>query len=309
MDTKPITQEVQEILRRQDAHAAVALVHSYDKANTAWLPEALCLFNVRSLLPAQKKQMLQNIFTQNIDDAAAEVLADICARTGRYGFAFPQWRFLSQGFNGKSLLEHYGFIRLARNNDVRDASLPPRDPARDEFGAGFVKTSGDLTVEYRRAYILCARHTAAAPAALVIRNSSYFFGRDRLPAPAYVAWENIPPAVLQNLNIENFGNKGLFQPLHNGLPLDKLQHLQTILDHMDAEDMSLSRWLTGQGQSQLMAFLAHMATIAPIHCAHIDPQLPPWFPLDEAADTKLVLLSGPSGDLPVGERKEVQKNK
>jgi len=298
-ETRHITQQVQDILRDGDAAAATALAAQYNN-NTEWLAEALCLFNTAGLVDAQKKQMLAAIFPQAMDDMA---LADICARTGRYGFSFPQWRFLTQSFDGKSLMEHYGFTRLMRETDVRTATLPPRDPARDEFGVGFIKRAGDFLLEYRRAYILCANMTAGQGAALLIRNSSYFFGRDRLPQPVYAGFGDCTVDELLALTLESFNGTGYFQPLQNAAP-DNVARLQTLLDVMDAEDMALSRWLEGAGQPQLKTFLAHTAPFTPVYRAYIDPRLPPWFPQNTKGG-KFVLLSGPHGDLAVaGDKKQ-----
>ncbi len=293
-DVKAIARAVPEIVGASDARAAHGLMKHF---NTAWLPEALALFNTRGLLANQKRDMAAAIPAATADNAA---------RIGRYGFSFPQWRFVSQGFGGPALIERYGMTRLTRANDVRDASLPKSNPDRDKFGVGFVKRDGAGSVEYRRTYVLCANDEGA----LLIRNSSYFFGRDRLPCPAYVSDRALSDDDLRGIDETNLAGLG-FKPWHEAPEMQAITC--RLLDRLDREDMKLSQWLGTEGLHIIKLMLEKQGK-APFYFAFIDPRMPPWFPIKSFAakagvekeiarnapyGTKLVLLSGPNGDLPV----------
>jgi hypothetical protein len=262
------------------------------------LPEKLVLFNTPGLTRAQTADMLKSVFGK----AANPALARENARLGRYGFSFPQWRFLTQSFNGAALVERFGMERPRRDTDVLDPKAP--DPARDLFGAGFVHEENGLYIEYRRAYIACADKDAA----LVIRNNSWFFGRDRLPAPVYVSERGLSPEAMCQLTPASFARGGAFERWQDA-PSMKAAHL---LDALDDFDMRLSAWLRAEGKDHLAEFLRHKTP----YIAGIDPQMPPWLPkfslpatpdvlpqLDDLfgarPGAKMVLLSGPTGDLPV----------
>ena len=325
LDVKAITKIVPEMLRLQTAGEAQSLIKQYN-GNSAWLPEALALFNIRGLSGKQKREIVASIFPdlERLNDPEVALLADSNARIGRYGFSFPQWRFLTQGFAGPSLIEQYGMTRLERPTDVRDPVLPKSDPNRDQYGPRLVKTDGEWTVEYRRDYILCANEEGA----ILIRNSSYFFGRDRLAFPAYVSWNPLSSDQLRNIGEGSFSESGPFadwqKALQNkaDLPItEKLRRVQNLLDHLDQEDMALSLWLRGNGAAHTIDFIKRAVqkqaelqkTEPPFYVAFIDATLPPWFPLKSIsaanilndadlqgpAHTKMLFLSGPNGDLPL----------
>ncbi len=333
-----VTKILPAILREEDTQISslvvVSLVSSFAKGKDEWLPEALMMFKTPGLSAEQKRTMIESVFRpkQTPDDATIDTIANCSATIGRYGFSFPQWRFVSQGFAGPALIERYGLQRLARHTDVGNADLPKSNPNRDHFGIGFVKSDAEWTIEYRRAYILCSHRTDEKTTTLVMRNSSRFFGRDRLPAPAYISWENLTPDDLQNLDDHDFSKDGPFIEWNDilnetNIPLpEKLRDVQNLLAHLDDEDMRLSQWLFSQdGQTHLADFMLHGIskqaeagkTTPPFYIAAIDPTLPPWFPehsfasttdladhlqsLSEspAHDFKLVLLSGPGGDFPL----------
>lgn len=326
----------------------IACAPSYNRRH--WLPEAMALFNTDNLSSRQKRHMVRAIFDiedHAVNDQTALALADISGAIGRYGFSFPQWRFVSQSFKGgPSLLEHFGMARQSRPNDVRAPDLPRHNPQRDEFGTGFTWTDGEWSVEYRRAYILCANHTAERAATLVIRNNSYFFGRDRLPAPFYATFTPMAPDDLHDLNIKTLEHSGVFVRWQNivnaphGLPIaERVARTEMLLNFLDGFDMDLSLWLQNEhgGRAHLVDFLQSMQDAhdkankqgAPLYLAHIDAHMPPWHPThitevnhttiqntksgampDPRAGTKFVMLSGPDGDWPLRPtpRKPVSRN-
>lgn len=239
--------------------------------------------------------------------AEALLLSDDAAerRLGRLCFSFPRWRFLTQGAAGGSLVEHFGMTRLARPTDLRDASLP--DPARDEFGVGFIKRQGDFYIEYRRAYLLCADFTAGA--AVLIRNSSYFFGRDRLPQAVYARFGGVEEAALLALAPQDIA---AWQPWQSLGPEQKAL-VDELTKRLVRFDAALHAWLLDQGLPDTQAFLrAKLAAGRGMpYLGQVTEDMPPWFPaealaLSEEAIAALAtakpqgftLLSGPSGDLP-----------
>jgi hypothetical protein len=286
-DPKPATAIVPRLVREKDAAAAQALACALPEAA---LPEAFMLFATPGLAPGRQRAMIRAVFSYDarLAQAVARKWAACTAAIGRYGFSFPQWRFVMQGFEGAALAERYGMERLRRATDTRDAALPPADPARDRFGAGFVHEEGAWTIEYRRAYILCANRAAGDAAALVIRNSSYFFGRDRLPFPAYIAWQALSGEKLAALEEKDFAPGGAFTPWHKAFTgdsgpdaVEKLRRARLLLDRLDSFDGGFSGWLRGgEGLPHLAAFLRHTLARAapPFYLAAHDPALPPWFP-------------------------------
>lgn len=114
LDVKPLSIAVPEIVMNKKAHLAHQLVATYSLDNEAWLPETLALFNTENLDTEQKREMVEALFSKGstLNQNQVEMLSDLSARIGRYGFSFPQWRFTSQGMGGASLIEHFGLTRL-----------------------------------------------------------------------------------------------------------------------------------------------------------------------------------------------------
>ena len=315
-DTRGFTAALPAIIHTKDTGAAAALVTQFG-ADAPLLAEHLMLLGVDGLMPAQLRGMLSAIVpaADTLPDDMAAAAAHICARMGAYGFSFPLWRFLTQRIDAPALLEQYGFTRIERPTDVRDPSLPRHDPARDLFGMGFVRQDGAYSVEYRRAYIMCICHRPDDAAALIIRNSSYFFGRDRLPAPVYVAWGDVPADEANALD-ENSFSGGHFMPWPQALAADgigiaeKLRRMSQLLGRLDAEEQLISRWLCQGGAEALCSF---MQRAAPFYMGLVRVGQPPWFPhaaapatpdhlrrlgAQKADDDKIALLSGVDGDFP-----------
>ncbi|HEY8963723.1 MAG TPA: hypothetical protein VIN59_04585, partial [Alphaproteobacteria bacterium] len=249
-EPQDIAREAPRIILQGDAQAAQDIVCTQFGDRDARLPENLVLFNTPYLDQSRIVPMVDAIFA-GADKVFVTYphLARASARIGRYGFSFPQWRYLAQNFNEKSILEKYGMKRLRRDNDVRDASLP--DPQRDEFGPGFVWQSGGWYVEYRRAYVLAANEEAA----LLIRNNSYFFGRDRLPNAAYVAQGRFSPEELQAFDLPDLEKFTRWQDVLSNPSL--VQQAQKILDYLDIFEMRMTQWMMGSGRRHLLEFMQY----------------------------------------------------
>ena len=317
-----VTAYLPALVGQQDAVGAYALVTRFGHIAEIHA-ESMAVLDTSGLSAAQKREMLAAIsplFTGAAPDAAA-ALASVAARSARYGFCFPRWRFLTQRIgDNPALMESYGFMRLERATDVRAPDLPRHDPARDLFGMGFLYEDAAWTVEYRRAYVLCARRGAAG-AALVIRNSSYFFGRDRLAYPLYVAWGDVSPQDLRALDEDSFAIGGIFTPWPAAMAqrpdiaeADKNQRLSLLLDRLDAEEHARAHWMAHDGAVQVKAFIA---AAAPFYMGLNAAGAPPWFPSQvapasaehfdslcgalesaENAAQVITLFSGPAGDYP-----------
>lgn len=336
MDPKPVTRIVPDIVGHPDPAAAHEVVCTPSANRNEWLPEALMLFNTPGLTPPQRGEMAASVFAHgpSMAEQNREQLAGLNARLGRYGFSFPLWRFPAQAFNGASLLERFGMKKLKRETDLIDATLP--DPARDLFGTGYVLTQGNIYIEYRRAYILCADMSDKNPAAIVIRNNSYFFGRDRLPDPVFVSLEKFTADELVALSPDSFLPGGRFQKWQDisaeNLE-EKIHRCENLMAALDDFDMKMNLWLRNDpaGFAQLLSFLqSKLAEGKPglPFLAEIDADMPPWFPrfslpitpalltqLETGApaegrlkslfgaaagkSTKLALLSGERGDPPL----------
>jgi hypothetical protein len=229
---------------------------------------------------------------------------------------------------GVSLFERFGLIRLHRPTDVRDAALP--EPARDEFGVGFMQTRGPVYLEFRRAYLAWSV-AGSAPLTLLVRNNSRYFGHDRLPAPVLIATHPLTPAQVQGLTPAEVHDAGLFRSWSPAAAPPALQYAV----EEGARDLALAadrfdRWLADpqDGIPALAAFLdalvsegrplpfltrqpalhavtACLAVTDPVRAAlrhwgttgHLDPVLAPVF--GPWALERLVLTSGPTGDGPV----------
>lgn len=311
-----------EILKRGDAGRAFALAARGYPADSI-LPEVMTLFATRNLTTEQITRMSRMALAPDLTEEQALLAGRLSGDMGRLGFSFPQWRGLTRRFNGASLVERFGMSRLYRENDMRDAGLPAADPGRDLFGPGFAVTTAQHYIEYRRAYILCSRQDATAPASLLIRNNSYFFGRDRLPRAVYVS---VKPQSIENLQALNADMSGfvdwrafLASPAVKGEKgTGTLQKIHDLVNIFDDFDDRLGHWLLQDGYEHVSALVGQTAT-TPMYFTLRAAATPPWYPrhsapltpallvaLDRPALTralkqsgeKLALLSGPLGDFP-----------
>ncbi len=323
-DAKTITKVIPGILEQPSPAAAHELVCAASPNRNAWLPEALMLFNTPGLSPIQLREMTAAVFfpVAALETSEADTLARCSAQLGTYGFSFPKWRYLTQGVNGVSMIEHYGMHRLRRETDVRDPAL--RDPDRDLFGAGFILNENSWYIEYRRAYLVCANLSAENPVTLIIRNNSYFYGRDRLPVPVLISWAATSPDELENLSPSDFSNDRRFvkwQDIANVIPelplSEKISRIENAVNFLSNFDRQLMAWVfePDGGLPHLSDFLKSRSAAGapPIFMSEADPAMPPWFPqsvlpvtpelLDELSNQNppgaLILLTGQNGDLPI----------
>lgn len=323
-DPKLITALIPSIVRDNDSTTTYRLVTEFSKqANIR--PELNMLFHVKGFFSQQRRGLCQAFYGVS-DVEKVESLASISRSVGAIGFSFPTWRYISQRFNDKSLIEHYGFERLQRETDVRDASLPYSNPERDEFGTGFVTDFYEgVYIEYRRAYILFSVKEKGNQSSFLVRNSSYFFGRDRLPHPAYYSFESMDSSDLKNLNHESVDR--FFKPVSKvGFEkTDDITKLKDILDSFKTYDYLSSRWLLDRGRDHFVSFLKSALDVqkkkksdkVPMYLSWIDGDMPPWFPLktlpvthelvdkvaqghvDGLRTARPVLLTGKNGDFPI----------
>lgn len=307
LDVKAAGRLTPDLCLSTDAQAIARTVESF-AGDAATMAEAIALLNAPALSLLQRQALAASLAPAVTADAAT------LAAVGRIGFSFPLWRFLAQGAAGMSLFEAYGLRRLTRENDLRDASLP--DPARDQFGVGYWRQVGDVYIEYRRAYILLADLSAGG--GLIIRNSSWFFGRDRLPWAAGAVSGTRDVAGWQNIGTDDLTDEAVTRPLwQSAVPVDITRRLLAVFD---AHEKDMQAWLAGAGFGPLHDFLQARldAPRGKIYLASIAQGLPPWFPVRSDALTadslarlrenpqcyspegyRLALLSGPSGDRPV----------
>jgi NH3-dependent NAD+ synthetase len=255
-DIKPLSKLVPDIIRHGHANAACDLVCTHSSNREAWLPEAMTLLATPGLRLQQKRTMLKQMFdAEHLRIPDAVPLATHSIRLGNYGFAFPKWRFVAQqSGDNPALLEQFGMQRLTRDSDVRDASVPPSDPARDELGTGYRWNDKDWQVEYRRSYIVCSHMSEEAPATVVIRNNSHFFGRDRLKNAAYVSFEKLTPEQLDNMTADSLERSGQFRQwqditrMQDELPLkEKFKRVDETLNYLDRFERNLNQWLCSKG--------------------------------------------------------------
>lgn len=300
-DARVIAALLPDILRSSDVRAASALLSQLprNEYNPHWLPEAFALLGVQTCLSRTRREMTRQVFGRDmpLSSVQTSALANLSHDMAMIGFSFPSWRFVSMGFGDdpKALLEHAGMDKRKRFNDVRDKSLPRSNPQRDEFGTGFVWQGDDWRVEYRRAYAAISRFDPQSPAHLVIRNSSFFFGRDRIEAPVLVSFSPLSFEALDDLDSEQFADPDLFIPWQdivyeseNALELDeRLDRVQGLVEFFDTFDFDLMLGLV-MG-NQLKPFIALMREQkaqhaargkngAPFYLGALHDSFPPWAP-------------------------------
>ncbi len=335
---RPVTRVVPSIIANAQSIVASDLVGTLSPHREAWLPEALTLFNTPGIRSSQRRQMLEKIFSHpSLSLMDAKRLGRISARIGNYGFSFPQWRFLTQQAGDQtSLAEQWGMTRLKRITDLRDPQLFPSDPNRDFWGTGFVKEDEEWYVEYRRAYILVSRQTAARRSTIIIRNNSYYFGRDRLASAVYVSWGQFSPEELKAVSTRELDQSGQFFPLQNMLQKDvllpiaeKADRISELLDYLDAFNLSMEQWLRSPvGIKKLIGFLKYKSGEVvfggkpPLYLAAVSGASPSWSPasimpltpqlivglersqtLDDlfgsaVSENRFVMMAGEKGDFP-----------
>lgn len=316
-DTKPVTANIPAIVCNNDSVAAEKLVKAYASV-TALRPELSMLFHVDGYSADQKISLCQQFYSAR-DKAWTDDLFSIAQNIGTIGFSFPTWRYISQKFNEASLIEQYGFTRLRRDTDVRDESLPFSNPDRDMFGAGFVYEDPQRYVEYRRAYVIYSDKSTNSQNTVLVRNSSYFFGRDRLEHEAYYSNQDLDSGQLQSLSPDSINHH--FTPITNIAMNETKEGIASVartLSAFQAFDRKLSQWLVNDGRLYLNQMLETMIQrqIAsgrnepPVYLGWIRDGLPPWYvnksqavnmaalAQDVSGHGRFVLLTGEKGDFP-----------
>lgn len=227
---------------------------------------------------------------------------------------------------GQSLLEHYGFRKLDRATDhYPDPTL--KDPDCDLYGTGYVLSDEETYFELRRAYILVASKISDVQVTLAIRNSSPYFGYDRLSDPVLVSTSNLNVRDLEELTPSQFARHFVSfdlliahaDPWHDVISLEDL--ISCLSDHLACLrlfETGFDEWLDREGRPELVAFLARLSAQGR-HLPYVglvDIGEPQWFPssveslrnvdvpgvLDglfkqrRLGVERLALLSGPSGD-------------
>jgi hypothetical protein len=161
---------------------------------------------------------------------------------------------------------------------------------------------------------------------MIIRNSSYYFGRDRMSEAAYVSFEPVSVEELQALEPVQLGKKYIpWRDVVNAplsLPLD--QRGKRALDLVKGlEDFNLrfNQWQRSEGASEFLDLLAAKVDSAPMYLGIIEGSAPSWQPTSvqkvtpeliqtlrtkglEAtltgftAKSRIILMASPNGDLP-----------
>ncbi len=243
-----------------------------------------------------------------------------------YGLGFSSWRFPAMSAGGQSLLELYGFRKLERATDhYPDPAL--KDPDRDLYGTGFVLSDDETYFELRRAYILVASYVNGVQVTLVIRNSSPYFGYNRLSDPVLVSTSKLKFSDLEELTPSQFARHFVSldwlvahaEPWRDVISLEDLvSYLSDQVAYLRLFEAGFDEWLDREGRPELLAFLARLSAQGR-HLPYVglvDVGQPQWFPSNveplKDADVPLVLdglfrqrrigtqrlalLSGPSGD-------------
>lgn len=314
-----------------DRRRALELVSRFDRDEPSWLAEAFMLLNTTTLRQDDWRYMGSTIFRNGSWSKEIRLATYVAARLGSIGFSFPKWRFLTQSFSGgSSMLERFGMHRIDARRTDRTV-----DGCADLFGPGFVAHVGSSYLELRRAYVAISDRFGRFPATIVVRNSSFHFGRDRLEHPAYVCWEPLSSSEIEALAPEDFSAPGRFSPWHLSFPRQAAEPCEGIfavaelLQKLSRLERDLERWMrrdgpplrrdyrtSPDGRLHLLKLLEGSATTRgrPL-VGEIPADSPPWSPI-RAADpllgdvtsflhpvdgnaTRLVLLSGLSGDLPL----------
>jgi hypothetical protein len=189
------------------------------------LPELGLLLGVACLDISDIKSCLGSIGVSGVildDPRLFSAARTILSRVGAVAFSFPEWRFLSQPLSNKgdghvqTLLECAGMRRLVRDSDLRGETTPEDPPSLStphDFGRGFEYTDGAYRFELRRAYVLLSPRDGSSATTLLVRNSSPYFGRNRLQHAAYVSVRALDDHELRGLSRADIEDGSWFVPL------------------------------------------------------------------------------------------------
>jgi hypothetical protein len=172
---------------------------------------------IQSQPHAFEEQAISRLFP-NIDPShdseTRSCLREAAVIIGQYAFAFPGWRLpaMRTPYNGgelPSMFERHGFAKVRRPTDTRTSST--EGASEDWLGSGYQSQPGTpaleavrsvgidpccVSVEYRRTYPLISIDGVGSA---LIRNSSYYFGRDRFRRAAYMSEQALTPPEADTL--------------------------------------------------------------------------------------------------------------
>lgn len=195
-----------------------------------------------------------------LDDAGlSSISRSVLARVGAIAFSFPEWRFLAQtpphsGAEGvRTLLEHVGMHRLVRDTDRRGETTPEDPPSLatpHDFGPGFESVNGPHRFELRRAYVLLSEREVPDAITLLMRNSSPYFGRNRLEHGAYVSLRVLDDGELRGLSRSDIEGRSWFVPLKEFLanPMMERQRAASLLARLNSLCDAFCSWTADLGE-------------------------------------------------------------
>lgn len=245
------------------------------------------------------KKLVPQEFWLKYDNGVWKDISYIVASCARLTFSFPIWRFLAQGISCSdhpltSILKEAGGQKLIRSTDsfINPLTLSQEDL----FGPGFVfqmhidepagLTETSELIELRRAYIQQLFIETASPS-LLIRNSSHFFGRNRLNDFLLVSRNPIDSSGALNINstslTENFVSF-MSGHLWRELSLASISSLKRQVLHLEAFDAKLGDWMANSSQGVgalyylLSSKLAQDPRLIP-YLSVIERDKPPWSPI------------------------------
>ena len=304
---------------------------STSTARYQYYPELFSLLAISEATVPLRRQWVSALLGQEISkmpEADLDSLASSLAAVGALGFSFPTWRFLSQkvklpsGTTLAPLLEIAGMKRLFRSTDKFPSTADKG--GQDWLGAGYCREVSGFYIEYRRSYLAILDLNGRA---LVIRNSSFYFGRDVLKDEAYISTGPISKSSLQNITPLMLEDRNRFMPLTDPelyklagpqIVTDLCKLTQALLKH----DAELFSYLADPTSAPLFTNLTtRLRALGPAGLpvlALIEKGQPPWAPkatlrfaeatpqqlsdfAEQARATgmNLVLLSGEKGDFPI----------
>lgn len=274
--------------------------HAADLSPFPYMAELLALFSLPGADRAKRSRwtaaLAGNPGLEQAWDESIQDLASVFRKVGALGFSFPIWRFLAKRLQSPgrethpALLEQADMVRLDRTTDTFCD-----EHKQDWLGKGYITSSGKAEIEYRRSYL---RVSLQNECHLLIRNSSYFWGRDRFDHPAYFSPHPIPAEQLLGLTPLEVDWKKLFLPItswtlwgeHAGdARREHVFKLCALTAALSGFEANLSNWLCDSRTlptrspgfplllDYLSAWMRHSQEPLPV-LGFIHPELPPWFP-------------------------------
>lgn len=297
------------LIRESDIGFADTLIDAFElhhahAADPNFFPYMAELFALLSLpnTDRAKRSRWTAVLTGSpgLEQTLGETMQDLTSvfrKIGALGFSFPIWRFLAKRLQcpgqetHPALLEQAGMVRLDRTTDT----FCDKDKKQDWLGTGYITSSGKAEIEYRRSYL---RVSLPNEGHLLIRNSSYFWGRDRFEHPAYFSPHPLPAERLLGLTPSEVDWKKLFLPITSwtlwGEHADNTRRenvfkLCALTAALSGFEANLSNWLCDNRTlptrspgfplllDYLSAWIRHHREPLPV-LGFIHPELPPWFP-------------------------------